>query len=879
MRALLPVLLAPGVVAAAAWVLSLDGAGWTARSANGSVRVPAAVPGGIYSDLRAAGVIGDPLYRFNDVQYRWVARDNWTYSTRFETPPRARAKRTAMLVLHGVDTVADVVLNGRLLGRVDNMFVRHAFFVKEVLLGVNDLQVRFASPVLEAQRRAREHPVPPPCVPAQYHGECHANQLRKMQASFGWDWGVALPSVGLWKSVQLLAFDGAHVQHVTAHWGGSLRLGVVLAAAPSTRVRGWLEASLQDEVQSTVPVSRVTDGEGELLQELELDVPGSVKLWWPNGEGSQNLYNITVRFVSATGGEASEKTIRYGFRNVSLVQRPVDPAGLTFYLEVNGRPVFLKGSNWIPASALPELSTDPDTARSLLEAARDANMNALRVWGGGVYESDAFYAAADELGILVWQDMMFACAMYPATREFLASAAAEVRHQVRRLQHHASVALWAGNNENEAALRQNWYGTASNFSAYRRDYVALYVDVVRSVVTAEDASRPFVVSSPSNGAESEREGYVASDPQSSLYGDTHYYNYLADGWDANIYSLTRLSSEYGFQSLPSLHTFLPVMDPAVDLADVRQFAKHRQHQPGGYAYMNLQIRRHLDYPEVDYTRLGFQEAIYLSQINQAMSTKVETEHYRRHRNVVNGVGEGLTMGALYWQLNDVWQAPSWSSIEFGGRWKMLHYYARKFFAPVMVSALVTPAGRLEVHVVSDLRHELPNATVTVRVHSWSQFEPRHERRVETSFPPGASTLVLSEDLDSFLLRGEGCCNDADDPRRHCFVAMSADAAPDNFLLLAPPKDSSLARARVLVSAVSPPQRDDRGREYRVVTLAGDAPAPFVWLESRRDAGHFSDNGFLMARPTWRVLFYPQSSGDVDIEVTSLTAGYNASRAA
>ncbi|KAJ8869705.1 hypothetical protein PR048_028700 [Dryococelus australis] len=865
-------LLLPAVATAS--LLSLDGDLWAVRNANGSVAVPANVPGGIYSDLRAAGVIGDPLYRFNDVEYRWVARDNWTYSGQFETLPELRQKRSVMLVFHGIDTVADVVLNGLLLGRVDNMFVRFVFFVKELLRDDNELQVRFTSPVLEAERRSRDNPVPPSCVPAQYNGECHVNQLRKMQASFGWDWGVALPSVGLWKSVHLLSFDGAVVQDVVVHWNGCLKLDVVLVAAPSTQVYGWLEASLEGGEHTRVPLSQVADDEGELLQELELEVPNDVKLWWPNGEGPQSLYNISVRFVSATSNEVSEKTVRYGFRNISLVQKRVDPAGLTFYLEVNGRSVFLKGSNWIPANTLPELSTDAGTVRRLLEAARDANMNALRVWGGGVYESDAFYEAADELGILVWQDMMFACNMYPATPQFLASAAAEVRYQVRRLQHHASVALWAGNNENEAALRQNWYGTAGNFSAYQRDYVSLYVGVVKTVVTAEDVSRPFVVSSPSNGVESEREGYIARDPQSSLYGDTHYYNYLADGWDANIYSQTRLSSEYGFQSLPSLHTFLPAMDPIVDLIDVRQFAMHRQHQPGGYIYMNMQIRRHLLYPEMDYTLSGFQEAIYLSQINQAMSTKVETEHYRRHRNVVNSIGEGMTMGALYWQLNDVWQAPSWSSIEFGGRWKMLHYYARKFFSPVMVSGLVTPAGRLEVYVVSDLRHELPNVTVAVRVHRWEQFEPSHVRKVATSFPPGASTLVLSEDLTSFLLLGQGCCNQVDDVRRYCFLTLSADAAPDNFLLLAPLKDSALPPADVTVAGVSQPQLDDRGRQYRVVTLAADAVAPFVWLESRADAGHFSDNGFLMTQPTWRVLFYPESRGDPDIAVTTLATNHN-----
>nr|CAD7590061.1 unnamed protein product [Timema genevievae] len=510
-------------------LLSLNGPYWTVAGSNGTVSVPATVPGGIYTDLRAAGVLdGDPFYRFNDLLYRWVARDNWTYARTFAiNADTFLTKRQVTLVFHGLDTVAEVFVNDVSVGVTNNMFTRYAFPVKRLLrAGDNSVEVRFLSPITAAEQAYRAqsaagYTVPPRCVPVEYNGECHVNHLRKMQASFGWDWGPAFPSVGIWKSVEIIAYDAVVVRDVTVRydWGNStLTLGVhlELGNGSSGAIKGKLEAVLGSNPQ--VGVSRqviVESGrEGEYLGVLVLPVPANIELWWPIGLGEQYLYNLTVRFVGADVDERSVKKIRYGFRKVSLIQDKLTPKGLTFYIKVNGVAMFAKGSNWIPAHILPELSVDKKTYKTLLTAARDANMNMLRVWGGGVYEDDSFYQLCDELGLIIWQDAMFACSMYPASEGFLASVEREVRQQVRRLQHHASVVVWAGNNENEAALRQNWYETAANFSLYRRDYVSLYVDTVRAAFTKEDPSGMFVTSSPSNGDETEKEGFVASNPQS-----------------------------------------------------------------------------------------------------------------------------------------------------------------------------------------------------------------------------------------------------------------------------------------------------------------------------------------------------------------------------
>jgi beta-mannosidase len=263
----------------------------------------------------------------------------------------------------------------------------------------------------------------------------------------------------------------------------------------------------------------------------------------------------------------------FAFRVIELDQRLLD-VGRAFYFLVNARPIFMKGSNWIPAHVLPERVT-ADYLRDLLYSAKEANMNMLRVWGGGIYELDAFYDLADELGILIWQDFMFACSMYPADAASLANVAAEVRHQVRRLQRHPSIAVWAGNNENEAALRQNWYGTDANFSVYKDDYIRLYVDTIKPIARSLERSREFVVSSPSNGFQSEMDGYISLNPGSTLYGDIHNYNYVDNTWDWRKFPKPRFCSEYGFQSFPSFE-LMEGVSVAEEWAFNSDWMQHRQ---------------------------------------------------------------------------------------------------------------------------------------------------------------------------------------------------------------------------------------------------------------------------------------------------------------
>lgn len=856
--------------------LSLDGGGWTLSNKARGLQVAGTVPGGVYSDLRASRQLPrDIFYRFNDEEYRWVSKENWTYDRSFQVSSEALAKAKQILVLDGVDTVADVYLNGQLLGRSDNMFVRLRYDVKGVLKdGANLLEVRFTSPVLVARQRAAEqakqYVVPPECPDVHYRGECGVNHLRKMQASFAWDWGPAFPSMGLWKGVHLESYDEAVLRDVVfssrptgaawkstvrVHWetgadgGGHPPVGKLAAALIGPD--GAVAASKE------VVVTLAADRDGTGHTDLSLSVPKSAaRLWWPSGHGPQDLYHLNVSLRSAEAAGAGSGWdhvgVRVGLRTVELVQEEVlagqPDKGLTYYFRVNGAPVFAKGSNWIPAHVLPELGADRAVVRHLLLSAKEANMNMLRVWGGGVYESDTFYQLADELGILVWQDLMFACAMYPTGRAFLRSVDAEVRQQYRRLAHHPSVALWAGNNENEAALRGNWYGTArlGGFDQFRRDYVKLYVDTARAAVRDEGSTAPFVVSSPSNGAESEAEGFVAKNPYSELYGDDHHYDYTSDGWNPAVFRHTRFGSEYGFMSWPSRTTMMTATDPEhadEDLALGSELAASRQHHPGGNLEMALQILQHLPLPADFNKSEHFDTFVYYSQIYQAMATKTETEFLRRSQNLLTPRGEGRTMGALYWQLNDVWQAPSWASIDFGGRWKMLHHMAVDFFAPLIVSPHVD-GGDLRVDVVcDDPRHDV--VLVRTDVLGWDSFRPR-TRRVDSVRLRGAGSTprALAAPLEALLQ--EAGCHD-----RRCVLRFrltsangSATEGPDNYLFPRSPKDTLMPNATLQVTSVRGPLPGTRHQRWDyALRLTASSPAAFVWLDAGPHPGRFSRNGF------------------------------------
>ncbi|XP_022913917.2 beta-mannosidase [Onthophagus taurus] len=874
-------------------VLELDGQWKLEDSTRNYQELNANVPGGIYTDLMENKILEDVFFGFRDVETRWVAQNNWTYFRNFVVDEALLAHDNIKLVFDGLDTFSQIILNDHLIGTSENMFVQYIFDVLPYLQnGINTLQVRFTSPILMAkhlfEKQAMDYLVPPACVPIEYNGECHANHIRKMQASFSWDWGPALPSVGIWKSVRIEAYNSGLIRHVLVsteadqsdNW--NVKVTTYFDGNINDELLGDLLIRLQtnlDVVETIYDISFTNIGNGELVHTAMFTIPKlHVDLWWPNGYGNPTLYQMTVTFKSSNQEEMCKKTLKIGFRTISLVQDKIgtkQESGLSFYFIVNNVPIFAKGTNSIPLNILPEKGYDSTTIQFLLKSAQAAHMNMIRVWGGGVYESDEFYEVCDELGIMVWQDFMFACAMYPVNEEFLSTVKEEVRYQVRRLQYHPSIILWAANNENEAALRQDWYGTYSDFELYKSDFIKLYVDTIRNEVFKSDTSRQFLTSSPTNGLQSELDGYIALNPASNFFGDVHYYNYLTDSWEQDSMPIPRFSSEYGLQSFPTIPSLLTATNSTTDLLFNSNFMKHRQHHPGGNEEMLALMSMRL--PIVSNENENFYKAyIFYTQIHQSMGIKLQTEKYRIWRSSLNIIDQGFTMGALYWQLNDVWMAPTWSGIDFNLNWKMLHYYAKKFFSPILIAGYQSTSRNVSIHIVSDLTSNIYNATATVNIYNWDSFEPVHTENHQAIIMSGLSTSITSFWVDTTL--SEAQCGTDISAKYECFLHLSLTdnnglpLAPDNFLFPAALKDSHLRSSTVKIGAVTQMTKD--GTEYDIQVIT-DGIALFVWLEVDKIKGIFSDNGFMMITKATVVKFYPNAPTSLDeiknyVTVTHLT---------
>uniref|UniRef100_A0A6I8PJV2 Beta-mannosidase n=1 Tax=Ornithorhynchus anatinus TaxID=9258 RepID=A0A6I8PJV2_ORNAN len=859
---------------------------WHLRNANGSVGLGGEVPGCVHTALSRQGLLQDPYYRFNDLEYRWITLDNWTYSKVFKTPFDIGKWQKVNLVLEGVDTVAQVLMNNVTIGETDNMFNRYTFDVTNVIGDVNLIELRFQSAISYAAQKSRAHAgyrVPPECPPPVQKGECHVNFVRKEQCSFSWDWGPAFPTQGIWKDVRIEAYNICNLKYLTftpfyvslaREW--RLLIESIFDVVSAEPFGGQVTVNMpQLQTQQTYDIQlRPRETSVELLLNVNKNV--SVESWWPSGHGNQTGYKIWVVF-KLEGGYRIEKEAKVYFRTVELVQEPIPGSpGLSFYFKINGIPIFIKGSNWIPADSFQDRvfmkiwkCDSLPLLQLLLKSVVDANMNALRVWGGGVYEQDIFYDICDELGIMIWQDFMFACALYPTDQSFLDSVRAEVTHQIRRLKSHPSIIIWSGNNENEAAMAQNWFSLPpSEMQTYIRDYVTLYVKNIRELVLVGDKSRPYITSSPTNGAESEEEGWLSKNPYDTHFGDTHYYNYSSDCWNWKMFPKTRFASEYGYQSWPSFST-LEKVSIAEDWSYKSNFSLHRQHHKNGNDQMLYQAALHFKLPRNPDPLQRFQDTIYITQVMQAQCVKMETEFYRRSQSELVD-GEGRTMGALFWQLNDIWQAPSWASIEYGGKWKMLHYFAQRFFAPLL------PIGYeddnvLYVSGVSDL-HEDRKLMLTVSVHRWSGLEPVCTHTTQPLVVGARSATRLYREPVARLLQRCGNCT-----RESCVVSFSLAAdgqqsGPTNHHFLSSLKDAvGLEKPQLRATIVQ------QGDAF-VFDLQTSAVAPFVWLDVGGIPGRFSENGFLLIERRKTVLFHPRKATSVgelekSLRLISLTDTY------
>lgn len=618
---------------------SLNGE-WIMEQQNGE-RTKGQIPGSVYSFLLDAGKMENPHVGENELSALALMEEDYSFEMTFDTGEEILAQEHQAIVFDGIDTLAEVSLNGTVLGRADNFFRRWEWDVTGLLQeSGNVLRVDLDSPLRYIREKDAEQ---------HFGGSRHAMkgfpQIRKPHCMFGWDWGPRLPDAGIWKDVTLIGFGKARLEDVSIEQDHSDGVSVTVTAKASG---GELEISLMTP-------------EGEVFS-LENGTPYKVKnpqLWWPNGLGDQPLYTVTVQ-LKENGELLEESKKRIGLRTLTI-HREKDEWGESFAHEVNGIRFFGMGANYIPEDNVVSRIT-PERTRRLLEDSKACHFNVIRVWGGGWYPNDFFYDLCDELGLVVWQDMMYACANYNLTDEFEESITAETVENVRRIRHHACLGLWCGNNEMEWLANDKKYDGNDVTKAY---YIRMFEQIIPKILKKEDPHTYYWPSSPSSGGSFD-------EPNSPYRGDVHNWEVWHSGVPFSEYRkyCFRYLSEFGFQSFPCLQTVAGFAEKKDWNVFSRVMERHQRNEGANGKILQYLSMTYL-YPST------FENLLYASQLLQADAIRYGVEHFRRNR--------GQCMGAIYWQLNDIWPVASWASLDYHGRWKALHYVARRFFAPIMLS--------------------------------------------------------------------------------------------------------------------------------------------------------------------------------------------------
>jgi beta-mannosidase len=692
-------------------------AGWQFRAAGNTDKAeiqqwhPAQVPGVVHTDLLRAGLIPDPFDRDNEFRLQWIGLTDWEYQTTFQVDSAALGHDHIDLVFEGLDTFADVYLNDQAILHADNMFRRWRIPAKPLLKpGQNSLRIVFHSAIEKMIPYVKSLPFILPSISTHNFGNeenvATAPYTRKAPYQYGWDWGPRFMTEGIWQPVRLETWDAVridnfhiHQRRVAADMAGVTAEFDIEAGKPTTATL----ALAHDEMSG----AQTADGN----QTLQLDAGinhvsfpiriASPKLWYPVGYGSQSRYRFSA--VIRTGREvAARAEVKTGLRSVEL-RRAADQWGKSFEFVVNGVEVFSKGADVIPFDSFPNRVT-PEIHRKILQAARDAHMNMVREWGGGYYESDDFYDICDELGIMVWQEFAFGGDMIPGDVPFQENVRQEAIDQIRRLRDHPSIVIWCGNNEVETG----WYHwgdrqefkesiSAENRDRVWQDYIIMFADILKSAVTQYTDPVPYWPSSPSADFEEV--------PDNQHNGDMHYWQVWHAQAPASDYTLQfpRFMTEYGFQSFPEMRTIRTFANKPEDF-DIRStvMQAHQKNKGGNERILTYMLREYRQPKD-------FESFVYLSQVQQAEIIKIGAEHLRRQRP--------RTMGSLYWQLNDCWPVASWASIDYYGRWKALHYYARRFYEDVLVSPFLHD-NKIDVYVVSDKLQPL-SGTIHTRLLDFS----------------------------------------------------------------------------------------------------------------------------------------------------------------
>ncbi|MDI7863539.1 glycoside hydrolase family 2 protein [Rhizobiaceae bacterium n13] len=791
---------------------------WALSSADGEHAASMSLPGDVHSALESAGIIPDPYFARNEDDIQWVAEKDWIVERHFVLED---ASGDWYLDIDYLDTVAVVFINDAPVLTADNCFRRYRPDVSKALkAGENVIRIHFHSSIAAgAERQARQ----PFRIPYSEGNSpiANGNMLRKPQCHFGWDWNIAIAPLGLYGTVALKRLETARIENVVTRQMHDEKGGVEL----------HVTATLFAADPGIVPVRFSLDGErvrldcgigaGEttITHVFEIAEP---RLWWPAGHGEQALYRLEVEIPSETVSR------QIGLRTIELLTDK-DAAGSRFAFRVNGREIFCRGANWIPADALFSRTSEERTA-DLLQSAVDANMNMIRVWGGGFYEHDWFYDLCDRKGLMVWQDFMFACNLYPSTPDFLDNVTVEVDYQVRRLSSHPSIVLWCGDNELVGAL--TWFKE----SIENRDrYLVSYDRLNRTIEVALKMAAPEAIWWPSSPASGYLDFGDAWHADGS--GDMHYWSVWHENKSFDNYRTIRprFCSEFGFQS----YTSMPVVRRFADRKDMNiasPVMESHQKNAGGNERIAGTMFRYFRFPK------DFANFVYLSQIQQGLAIKTAVEFWRSLKP--------HCMGTLYWQLNDTWPVASWSSLDHGGSWKAMHYLVRRFFQPVAVAAIPTEDNRsIRFIMVNDTAADVTIELKAVLVDMKGQRIPfRTAQGVCT--PERADTLLTV---------------DAADIPADCLLAWSFKAS-----------NGMSGKGHHVTGTYKALELEPSGLAIEVapladgtfeITVGAEGLALFVMIESETP-GRYSDNAFdLTAGESRRIVFTPATAGEASAPPT------------
>lgn len=783
------------------YVISLDQKEWQFSEKDSLTQYPAVVPGSVHMDLLANGLIEAPYFGMNEKDLQWIGERDWRYTTTFKLAPEIINQEHVELCFDGLDTYADVYLNGQKILVANNYFRTWKANVKGFLqTGDNKLEVQFRSSVaINAEMRQNDR------IPL-FDDYVYS---RKPAFHYGWDWGPVFITSGIWRPVYLKAWSEASIkdqfiiQENVTKARAKIKAEVEIESLISADAQ-LVVSCLEADVQKTVPVSLIK-GINKISCNVVIDQP---ELWWSNGLGDANLYTIETKLIRE-GRLLDSDSKRIGIRDIKLVQNP-DEHGASFHFELNGVPVFAKGANYIPQESF-QSKVDSADYRKVIQHAIDANMNMLRVWGGGFYEEDYFYDLCDENGILVWQDFMFACSMYPGEEDYLENVKQEAIENVKRLRNHPSIALWCGNNENYIGWK-DWRWPArfeqEDSAAVWNDYLMLFEKLLPEVIAEYDPGKDYWPSSPKHGW-----GYpVNSDGDSHLWAVWH----AQDPFEVLLEkeNIPRFMSEYGFQSLPEMKTieaFTLPEDRDIDSDVMKAHQKHRV----GYPVIDKYIKRDYNWPK------DFESYVYVSQVLQAKGIKMGIEAHRR--------AMPFCMGTLYWQLNDCWPVASWSSVDYYNRWKALHYKVRDAYANVLVSPVMNEAN-FELYIVSDLT-SAQEAQLKIEL---LDFEGNVIWETESNqvIPVNTTEQVMSLPVKSILKN-----HAANEVVLNVELDVNNQVIAQNQLYLVSPKELALKNPELSFSI------DEVNSDTLTIELHAKQLAKDVCLSFPETEGFFTDNYF------------------------------------